>query len=114
MSDRSYAIYFDDIISAMEHIERYIKDIDFPSFKSNQMIIDAVVRNLEIIGEASKNIPPDIRNSAPEIEWRKMAGLRDRMIHDYMNVDLNIIWDIITLNLPETKPKLVARRNKIS
>ena len=71
-------------------------------------MVDAVIRNLEIIGEAAKNIPGEVREKHPEIFWKRMIGLRNITIHEYFGVDLNIIWEIISKNLPETKPKIEA------
>jgi uncharacterized protein with HEPN domain len=68
------------------------------------LTVDAVIRNLEIIGEASKNIPPDIRSGYPDIPWGRMMGLRNIVSHKYFGIDLSIIWQIVTVNLLETKP----------
>jgi uncharacterized protein with HEPN domain len=68
------------------------------------MIIDAVIRNFEVIGEASKNISLDIQSKHPDIPWKRMIGLRNIMIHQYSDVDLSIVWKIANENIPETKP----------
>ena len=108
MKTRSYQLLVEDIIEAMNKIERYIKGLTFEAFETNDIVIDAVIRNLEIIGEASKNIPEDAREKHPYIPWKRMIGLRNIAIHEYFGVDLAIIWEIITRNIVETKPKIAA------
>ncbi len=107
MRGRSYPLYFGDITTAITKIERYISDLDFDSFTQNDMAIDAVLRNLEIIGEAAKNIPAGIKERYPTIPWKRMVGLRNIVIHGYFGVDLDNIWKIITENIPEVKPMIV-------
>ena len=80
---------------------RYTESMDFKDFQSNEIIYDAVIRNLEIIGEAAKNIPEHIRSSYPKVEWRKVSGLRDILIHTYFSIDNVILWDIIKMKIPE-------------
>lgn len=106
MKRRNCTIYIEDILESMDKIERYTKGLDFESFSANDMVVDAVLRNLEIIGEASRNIPEDIREKYPDIPWKRMIGLRNIAIHEYFGIDLGIIWEIISRNLPETKPKI--------
>ena len=77
--------------------------MNFEDFSNNELIQDGVIRNLEIIGEAVKNLPDDIKKHYPEVEWRKIAGLRDILIHAYFGVDLEIIWDIVKNKVPELK-----------
>ncbi len=96
----------EDIVDAMTKIERYIEEVDFAGFTQNEMIVDAVIRNLEIIGEAARNIDEDIRDNYPEIPWRRIIGLRNIVIHGYFGVDLENIWKIITENIPETQPAI--------
>lgn len=67
------------------------------------LIVDAVMRNLAIIGEAAKKIPAEFRRKYPELEWKKMAGLRDIVVHDYFGIDEDIIWDVVTIRIPELK-----------
>lgn len=103
---RDYKLYLEDILKAIKNINKYSKDLTLASFKKNGLVIDAVVRNLEIIGEASKNIPADIKNESSAVEWKKVAGLRDILIHEYFGVDVEILWDIIRNKLPDLKKRI--------
>jgi uncharacterized protein with HEPN domain len=86
--------------------------LSYDDFIEGAMVIDAVIRNLEVIGEASINIPEDIRKKYPLVPWKRMIGLRNIVIHGYFGIDLGIIWEIITRNLPETKPLIVKMLKK--
>ena len=85
----------------MLRIEEYIGDKDFISFKQNYLIVDATVRNFEIIGEASKMIPTEIQLKYPEIPWKKMYSLRNLISHEYFGIDYEMIWEIAKNNLPQ-------------
>lgn len=98
--------YVEDIIDAMGKAEITIRDIDFDMFSENFIRNFAVARALEIVGEAAKRLPPGIREAYPEIPWREMAGMRDRIIHGYDNVNLQIMWDVVKKDIPRIKPLL--------
>lgn len=111
MSHRPVDLLMEDIIEAIEKIERYVAGFDHSSFLKDDKTSDAVVRNLEIIGEAASRLPESFTVQRPEIEWRKIIGLRNRIVHAYFGVDLDIIWQIVTKELPPLKQKLSAILN---
>lgn len=92
---REHKAYLNDILEAIRKIERYTKNFSFDDFVGDELIQDGVVRNLEIIGEAVKIIPSEIKKMRPDVEWKKIAGLRDILIHSYFGVDTEIVWDIV-------------------
>ena len=104
---REYRSYLRDIKISIEKIEKYTVDLSFEQFIEDELIQDGVVRNLEIIGEAVKNIPEDIKDSEPEIDWKKIAGLRDILIHAYFGIDVDIVWDIVKNKVPKLKKKVL-------
>ena len=98
---RDYRLYLDDILSAIQSIEEYTQNLVYDDFAKDKKTQDEVVRNLEIIGEASNQLPESVRASAPEIEWRKIVGIRNILAHEYFGVSLPIIWDVIQNKLDE-------------
>ncbi len=86
MKRRTYRLYIEDILASMNKIEKCISGLTYDAFEKNEMVVDAVIRNLEIIGEAAKNIPEEIREKHSEIPWKRMMGLRNIMIHDYFGL----------------------------
>jgi uncharacterized protein with HEPN domain len=97
---RDFRLYLEDVIEAIAKIRRYTVGLSFHQFGEDEKAVDAVVRNLEVIGEAVKKIPEDMRQKHAGIDWRKIAGLRDILIHEYFGIDVEIIWDIVQNKLP--------------
>ena len=93
-------IYIEHISSCISRIKEYTDDIDEQGFLSNHLIQDAVIRNFEIIGEATKKLNEDFRAKYSEIEWKKIAGIRDKLIHDYIGVDLWAVWGVVENIIP--------------
>jgi uncharacterized protein with HEPN domain len=102
-----YEAYLKDIFESILRIEKYSENLSFAGFLENQLIQDAIVRNLEIMGEAVKNIPTDVQNRNPEVEWKKIAGLRDILIHAYFGIDKDIVWDVVKNKVPSLKEKIL-------
>jgi len=108
MSKRGPEMFVRDMLESIEKIERYTSSIDtLEDFMEKDMVVDAVLRNLEIIGEAAKNIPENIRSEYREIPWKRVVGLRNVVIHGYFAVDLEVVWVIIREQLLSLKEVLV-------
>jgi uncharacterized protein with HEPN domain len=98
--------FVEDILDGMNKAEELLEGVIYSQFESDFRINFAVVRALEIIGEATKRLPEELRQRYPDIPWKGMAGMRDRIIHGYDNVDLQIVWDVVKRDIPEIKPKI--------
>ncbi|MBI5730901.1 MAG: DUF86 domain-containing protein [Ignavibacteriales bacterium] len=112
MSNRDWKLLFEDILESIGKIQSYSKNLSFDDFEINSLIIDGVVRNIEIIGEASKNIPADIQKMFTDIPWQKLKGIRNRIVHDYFEIDVTIIWFIIQNELTPLKDILTKHLSK--
>ncbi len=97
---RDFRLYLEDVIESIGKIGRYTAALSLQQFSKDEKAVDAVVRNLEVIGEAVKKIPEEMRQKHAGVDWRKIAGLRDILIHEYFGIDLEIIWDIVQNKLP--------------
>lgn len=97
---RDYKLHLEDIREAGQKIGKYVSKMDRNAFEKDDKTIDAVVKNLEIIGEAVKKLPESVKTKYPDVEWKKMAGLRDILIHEYFGISLEIVWDIVQNKLP--------------
>lgn len=98
---RSYVLYLEDIIESANNIQNYVGNLSYQELIGDRMRLDAIVRNFEIIGEASNKIPQDIRDKYPFVEWRKIADLRNILAHEYFGIDYEIMWEIIKDKLPD-------------
>ncbi len=109
MSERTDRNLLSDIREAIHRISAYIVEASYETFMADIKTQDAVIRNLEIIGEASKNLSEQVRAEYSDIPWRNMAGVRDRLIHHYFGVNLDIVWQIATIELPQVLSALEKR-----
>ena len=103
---RDYKLYLYDIKEAVEKIEIFTKGFTFEEFVKDTKTVDAVIRNLEIIGEAAKNIPKRVKEKHHDIDWKAMAGMRNILAHEYFGVRMGIIWKTIGERLPELRHKI--------
>ncbi len=97
---RDFQVYFEDIIDALNCIEAYTKGLTYEAFVNDRKTVDAVIRNFEIIGEAAKQVPLSIRREYSKVPWRDMAGMRDKLIHGYFGIQLDVVWKTIKERLP--------------
>ena len=106
MSKREPSVLLDDIHTSIEKIQRYTAGLDESSFLTDEKTIDAVVRNLEIIGEAAKQLPAEFKNRHSAIPWLQIAGLRNRIVNDYAGIDLKLVWNILQTAIPKLAPQI--------
>lgn len=104
---RDHRLYLKDIVQAMDDIEDFLQGMNREAFESDKKTFSAVVRQLEIIGEAAKQVPDEIRKTRPDVPWSEMAGMRGRLIHAYFGVDQGLVWHAITERMPQVKPLLL-------
>ncbi|MCD6512089.1 MAG: DUF86 domain-containing protein [Thermoplasmata archaeon] len=103
---RDYKLFIKDIVDAIESIEEFVAGMNFEEFKNDDKTVSAVVRKLEIVGEATKNIPDETKEKYPNLPWKEMAKIRDKLIHGYFVVDFEIVWKVIKEELPSLKPEI--------
>jgi len=92
---REYRLYLSDILEAQTRIQEYTEKMTYEEFAQSKITIDAVIRNLEVIGEAARKLPPEIKKKSHEIEWRKIIAMRNVLTHEYFGVNTRIVWDVV-------------------
>jgi uncharacterized protein with HEPN domain len=104
--NRALRDYIADILTALDEVESFTAGMDYESFVGDKKTVNAVVRSLEVMGEAAKRIPEEVRQAYPQVPWKRMAGMRDKLIHEYSGVDLEIVWTVVKTELPPTRPSV--------
>jgi uncharacterized protein with HEPN domain len=99
-------LYLGDIVEAMERIAAYLAGLSYEQFLDNIQVQDAVLRNLQVVGDASKKVSLAVRKAHPELPWRQMSGMRDKVVHEYFGLDYRIVWQVATVDLPRLLPTI--------
>lgn len=105
--------YLDDILESVEKIRRFTEGMSYEEFVDDPKTVDAVLRNFEVIGEAAKNVPDDIRKEYSDVPWSEMAGMRDTLIHGYATVELQIVWETIRKEIPTLRTRIESVRDEL-
>ena len=106
MSERKPSAYISDILKCIKHIGNYTSLLSFDEFSSNFMMVEACLYNIQVIGEAVSKLPEDVRINNPQIPWMLIKGMRNRLIHDYIGTDLQVVWNIIINEVPSFESRL--------
>jgi uncharacterized protein with HEPN domain len=109
---REYGDFIHDMLGSVNEAEEFVKGMDFGSFIKDSKTRNAVVRSLEVLGEAAKHIPKEIRDKHPAIPWKKVAGLRDIIAHEYFGIDMKIVWKIVKEDIVAIKPFIIKLAGK--
>ncbi|MBI5619849.1 DUF86 domain-containing protein [Candidatus Gottesmanbacteria bacterium] len=110
---KDYRLVIDDMLESIAVIESYVQNVDELTFSQDQLIQDAVIRRIGIIGEAARKLPADIQSFASSVPWKSVIGFRNIVIHDYANVSLGQVWDIVVHDLPALKKNIEELRRKL-
>ncbi len=111
---REWRLYFDDLLAACEKVLGYTTGMSQEVFEQNQMTYDATLWNVQLFGEAAKNIPEHIRSEMPEVPWRELIGMRNHLVHGYFGVNNRILWHVVSVEVPKLHQSLESYRLKIS
>ncbi len=103
---RDWRVYVKHMLESIERIKRYVAGLSRQEFMEDDMVRDAVIRNIEIIGEAARNIPEEFASAHRDIPWRAMADMRNRVIHGYFSIDWDIVWEVIVSDIPDLEKRL--------
>ncbi|MGB9935842.1 MULTISPECIES: HepT-like ribonuclease domain-containing protein [Thermodesulfovibrio] len=114
MSKRDLKLYIKDILNAIDSIEQFIEGMNYEDFIKDDKTSSAVIRKFEIIGEASKNIPVNFKKKYSDVQWKEMAGFRDKLIHFYFGIKYELVWETIKLKLPALKIRLAEILNDLN
>ena len=106
MKKRDFRDYIQDILDSIVEVKKFVEGMRFEDFTKDKKTVNAVIRSLEVIGEAAKKVPEDLREGYPQIPWKRMTGMRDKLIHEYFGIDLEIVWEAINNELPPIKPMI--------